>query len=571
MSSIEPESVIKTPTLETDGGIDTEEPSLALPTATSDKNGSLASIQNAIRALIDAVQDPELDIITRAQLRNTLLQVIRLSSDHEDEPVFVTASASPMPEKPYEGLEYEELLKLMEETRLLNRGTKNPWTGGSYVWEGKGMRLKEVIFGGFGRMLDDKGYQPVQMPRELPRVVIDRVCEGIVNLEEGTYWLAESRNGELRHSGQYANSSNDAVMSYYLADRVKSGGKILPFRGYTRHQIIRSHKDSVVPRPLVNSDENCECNEAYSIQETSEACEVEFEAIVTMMTAFFREMGIAFLTVDQSNWGNKPVAKKVTSFQTYAGPVKGSVRLATIYMHDDTFSKLFGLGTRKEDGSFEHAHQVGYGLWEGLIVPLLDHTADEHGLCIPPALAAEKIVFIPKNQDEENQMLALKQALPDPDSATIDIVYRKRYSKRLDKHRTTGTPLRISFGDNGQLIVSRRDTLIPFEIQPKELASSVPHLFASMSKNYEARSRQYMDSHIAEASRVEEIEPLSRKENKLVVFNHCGREECGKEMEKRIVGEFLGHVREYSADGCCIGCGQEGTRKGLFGRRAPTP
>src|SRR3989344_8670675 len=533
-------------------------------------------INEVVAILLKAVESPELSLIIRAEIRRKLNDVIERSLQCETAPDFVEDTASPMVEKEYEGVEYEELLKLMEDAQMLSRGmkfqgSKTPWKGGGYVWQGNGMKFKERIFGGFGEMLDKLGYEQFQTPRELPREIIDAVCEGVVNLEKGTYWLFVGRDGSLRNSVLYANSSNDAVVSYYLANRAKRGEKVLPFRGYSRHQIIRSHRDNVNTKALLNSDENYECNEANRVQETAEEAEAEFEAIISTMQSYFKSVGISFLTVDQSNWGNKPVAKKVTSFQTYGAPVKGSVRLATIYMHDKTFSKLFELGTRKEDGSVEFAHQVGYGLWEGLIVPLLDHLADKHGLCLPPDLTHNQIVIIPKNEKEETKSLEIKQLLDNPDRVLIDTSYNKRYGRRLNKHLAAGIPLRVTFSeDGGRVVLSRRDTLKKHELGPEEFIVAVPHLLSSIKENYVERSRKYTEAHLAEAHHVDEIAQLV-KDQKLVIFNHCAADECAIKMERALTGEFLGHVREFPAKGNCIGCGQDGKRKGLFGRRAPTP
>lgn len=533
-------------------------------------NQEQGEINHSIQNLLSIAESSCGNSAVINQIREKLQILLAELAQMEQPPDFVKETAKPLPEKPYEGADYEALMKLLEGAGIISRGVGTIWKGGGYVWLGNGMRIKEEIFGGFENVLDQSGYEPFQVPSELPREVIDAVNAGVVDLEKGTYWLAEQRDGGLRHSGLYANSSNDAVVSYFLANEARAGGKILPFKGYSRHQIIRSHKDSINTKPFLNSDENYECFEAYSIQENDEKCEEEFDAIIKMMQAYFEKLGISFLIVDQSNWGNKPVAKKVTSLQTYAGQVRGSVRLATIYKHDTTFSRLFDLSTKNQDGSKEFAHQVGYGLWEGLMVPLFDHLSDEHGLCIPPKLAACHIVFVPRDEEEENKALQTEKLLKGF-KVKIDNSYRKRFIKRLNKYRTEGVPVRITFSGNGdKILVSRRDTLKTHEMEPGELAASLPHIMESISANYVQRSKDYLGSHVARAERLDEVADLVIGQ-KLVIFNHCGTEECGKAMEKKMKGEFLGHLRGETAQGCCIACGQDAKRIGLFGRRAPTP
>ncbi|MCK5017689.1 MAG: hypothetical protein KAS32_11550, partial [Candidatus Peribacteraceae bacterium] len=465
-------------------------------------------VREAVDKLITVIKNPDLDLVVRHAISLKVRTLLEAVENSNVPPQFVVDTATPIQEKPYEGMSYEMLMKLLEQADIISRGVGTIWKGGGYVWLGNGMRIKEEIFGGFENILDEFGYEPFQIPSELPREVIDAVNEGVVNLEEGTYWLAELRDGELRNSGLYANSSNDAVVSYFLANRARAGGKILPFRGYSRHQIIRSHKDSANTKAFLNSDENYECFEAYSIHETSKDCEIEFQKIIEIMQEYFNKLGISFLTVDQSNWGNKPVAKKVTSLQTFASQVRGSVRLATIYMHDDTFSRLFDLSTKMADGSKEFAHQVGYGLWEGLMVPLFDHLSDKYGLCIPPNVAAHQLVFVPRDEKEEKKILELEKLL-NGYRIKIDRSYQKRFIKRLNKHRTEGVPLRCTFNEDGdKVVLSRRDTLQTHEVDPLEFVASMPHFLKSIGENYAERSKGHLENHVAKAGQIEDIQKL---------------------------------------------------------------
>lgn len=481
-------------------------------------------------------------------------------------PDFVESMASPLPEKDRAGMEYETIMRMMETTGMISRGTGRIWEGGGYVWLPNGMRLKENVFSRFAAILDDLGYGPFQTPRVLPKAIIEAVNNGIVNLTKGTYWLAEKRDGEFRDSGRYANSTNDPVINYHLGNALRRDPNAVPFKGYGRHQIIRSHSGST--KPFFNSDENTDLFEAYSIQETADDCEGEFELIVATMQGFFRELGVSFLTVDQSMWGNKPVAKKVTSLQAYAAPANGSVRLATMYMHDDTFARVFNV-FKKIDGKKEFAHQVGFGFWEGLFIPLLDHLSDKYGLCIPPNFAATQIVLVPTDEASELKARELVKVLGGY-RVQIDTRYSKSTQKRLKGHLEAGVPLRVTFDDGGNVSFSRRDTLQNHSLPPAEFAEALPYVLESISQNYSKRSADYVNAHLAEASQRCQIADLVGN-NSLVVFDHCGSDECGQEMERNFPGEFLGHVRDFEIGDCCIGCDQKAFKKGLIGRRAPTP
>ncbi|MBU1974506.1 MAG: hypothetical protein KKH52_03870, partial [Nanoarchaeota archaeon] len=467
-----------------------------------------------------------------------------------------------------ETMSYQRMIDVFEKVGIISRG-KNIWEGGGYMWLPYGMRLKQAIFDGFSRQLDNMGYGPFQSPRILPREIIDNVIRKIVDLTRGTYWLAEKRDGEFRDSGRFANSTNDPVINYHLREQIRNGRAHFPFRGYSHHQIIRSH--SVSTRPFLNSDENTDLFEAYSISETDEACEKEFEIIIKTIQEYFRSLGIAFLTIDQSMWGNKPVAKKVTSLQAFASPVKGSVRIATVYKHSNTFAKAFNVATARTDGKKKHVHQVGFGFWEGLIPPLLDQLRDKYGLCLPPSIAPIQISIIPNNKTFEGSARELASIIGEH-RIDIDQRYNKPIQRRLKDPMVAGVPVRVTFEDNGKIRFSRRDTLEQVCVEVGEFAEAIPHLLKSISANYEKRARAHLDSNVQRAAEISEL-GMILSQSKLATFDHCGEDECGKNMENRFNGEFLGHVREITVNegANCICCGNVAKRTGFFGKRAPTP
>ncbi len=354
-----------------------------------------------------------------------------------------------------------------------------------------------------------------------------------------------------------------------MHEQIRNGRAHFPFRGYSHHQIIRSH--SVSTRPFLNSDENTDLFEAYSISETDEACEKEFEIIIKAVQEYFRSLGIAFLTIDQSMWGNKPVAKKVTSLQAFASPVRGSVRIATVYKHSNTFARAFNVATARTNGKKEHVHQVGFGFWEGLIPPLLDQLRDKYGLCLPPSIAPIQISIIPNNQTfgADARELASKIGKHRVD---IDQRYNKSIQRRLKDPMVAGVPVRVTFMGSGKIRFSRRDTLEQGTVEAGEFTEAIPHLLNSISANYEERARAHLDSNVQRAADISEL-GMILSTNKLVIFDHCVEDTCGKEMESRFRGEFLGHVREINANegANCICCGNIAKRTGFFGKRAPTP
>ncbi len=469
---------------------------------------------------------------------------------------------------------YDQLISIMERVELISRDGRNAWPGGGLVWRGAGMKLKRRLFSNFGRLLENYDYQPMQFPRVVPNRVIEIVSNNVVDLAGGTYWFSEGKDEKINLTGSYANSTNDALVSYHLSFAQKEKRLRLPFKAYTHHQMVRFHRSTT--KPFFNSDENTDLFEAYFVSEDVESVDAEFDRLVELATIFFNRVGIAFVVVDQSMWGNKPVASRVTSLQTFSNPPAGSVRLFSIYYHGDTFSRLFNLKVKTLVGKV-FVQQIGFGFWEGAILPMIDHFSDEFGLTLPSTLSPYAVVLLPR--DDKQLQVARKIA---DELAPLDVLIdrtfeqlgrplnNRRFIQRLTFHLHSGAPLRVTFIDGKTAKVSRRDDLDVREMSVERVVNHIERAIPLIDECLQERSHQYLKTHLQNVGSVGEIRK-NYELGKLSQFSHCGNEECAQNVESAIPGEFLGFIRESKPSGSCVYCNFAAKRTGLAGRRAPTP
>src|SRR3989344_7918766 len=270
----------------------------------------------------------------------------------------------------------EKTLQRMERADLIAR-EKAIWNNGCFVWLPDGMRWKEHAYSKFIKLIEEKGYNPLHLPRMIPRRTIEKVKNSLMDFTKGVYWLSVRRGEQFSDSGWYLNSTSDPVIHHFISEVLKHNHKILPFRGYVREQLYRPHSSSA--RPFINADEGTDVIEAYNIQLSKEECFASFEESITIMEDFFDSLNVSYLVVDQPIKGNKPVSRRVVSLQTYLPALDCSTRVGTVYMHDDIFSKIFGLFIKNNEDKKRYGHEVCLGFGERFLLALLEHHADEYG------------------------------------------------------------------------------------------------------------------------------------------------------------------------------------------------
>lgn len=462
----------------------------------------------------------------------------------------------------------------MEDAQLISRDGGQNWPGGGFVWLGYGFRLKRLMFRRLSEILEMRGYSPMQFPRVVPNSIIQAVCDNIVDLSGGTYWLSEGRSGDVQGTGRYANSTNDALLSYHLSTLSRKQGVDYPFKAYTHHQMIRYHRGRT--RPFFNSDENTDLYEAYFVSPNESDVNKEFLELTEVATQFFNDLGMSFHIVEQSMWGNKPIASAVNSLQTFSIPPSGSVRLFSIYYHGQTFSRLFNLTDGKGHGR-RPINQIGFGMWEGALLPMLDHFSDEYGFVLPSEICPHHVVILPRDENEYKTALELQSVLNDF-RVHIDTRFSKRkkrlsnsrFLRALALHLKQGSPFRISFSNQNELRISRRDNLQVREIPLRAAKDHIRHGLLEYDVQCAERSREYLQANVRHVKDLSESNRLFN-EGKMSLVPHCGFLDCAQSFEKKALGEFLGYVRDQQPSGSCIECSAIAKRYGLVGRRAPTP
>jgi prolyl-tRNA synthetase len=453
---------------------------------------------------------------------------------------------------------YSYLVKTLADLEVrLKRANFIDTQGDAVLWLGDGMSWKNKIYDQFLTRLHDHGFQQLQLPRIVPTSILDQVAERFMDFRNGVFRLAEHDGDDWKTREQYLNSTSDPVLNHYL----KSRPDLLPLKAYVREQLFRPQ--SRAQRPLLITEEYGDIIEAYDINTTTKACNEAMERAASMLKEFIDETGLAAVAVDQPLWGNKPVATRVVSLQTYHPFLKRAMRNGSAYQHNTTFSDIFGVA----DKHGVRAHQVGFGFGERLLPTILSHHGDQHGLAIMPSVAPVQAAIIPYREEDIPRARRVAEALGL--RSRVDDHFNSSLQQRLYRHLQSGVPLRVSIHGEGDIEYSRRDTFGRAKVNEERLEGTLNDVLLGITHSYRERSLTKLHENIAEAGSLLELTKVLN-ERKLALIPFCGTKSCGTTLEASYVGEVLGALIGPGKTEDCIGCGVPGVAT-LYGRRAPNP
>ena len=459
----------------------------------------------------------------------------------------------------------EETLKLMEKTELVSL-EDSLFPGGGLVWLPRGMKWKNLVYKQFYEILELAGFEEMQLPRIVSSTTLDKVAEDFFDFRNGVYWLNDNEGRD--RDKRYLNSTSDPVLNHFLSKKVKQNPKMIPMDIYLKEHLFRPVTGGV---PFLRQEEHSGIIESYSLVWDEESLNNAFTKSREMLKRFFDGLNLSYLEIDQSMWGNKPVAKEVTSLQTLIPSLKGMARIGTTYKHHERFSRIFRVRRKDKNGRNEYAKQVGFGFGERFLLGLLEHHVDSYGFCFTSNTAPTQIAIISNDSSDRSKVEDLKEKLKKY-RISIDEDYSSHIKKRLKKHLVYGTPLRVTITSDNNLLYSRRDTLDRTECSIDYFVSHLDNILQDVDNSLRYRSQEFFNGNLVQTNSLAEIDSILYN-NKVVLINHCLQESFGQALEDKYPGELLGKVltKNIRNDAPCVLCKIEKGYISAYAKRAPNP
>ena len=259
--------------------------------------------------------------------------------------------------------------------------------------------------------------------------------------------------------------------------------------------------------------------EGHTVHATKEEAAEEVERALRMYEAMDRDsLALPVLTGKKSPKETFAGADYTMTTEALARDGK-AIQAGTSHLLGQTFAKAFGIQFQDEKGQMQHAWQTSWGVSTRIVGTLIVCHGDEKGLRLPPRIAPIQVVMVPiyKGEDEQRRVL---QELGDMVETLETFGVRVHLDDRdnmspgykFNEWEVKGVPLRLELGPRdlkeAKVVIARRDTSEKFAMPMAEVHEKIPALLEEIQENMLAQAQEFLDSHIKEASTMEEMKAI---------------------------------------------------------------
>ena len=200
---------------------------------------------------------------------------------------------------------------------------------------------------------------------------------------------------------------------------------------------------------------------------------------------------------------------------------------------------------------------------------------DDDGLVLPPRVAPVECRIIPIAQHKEGVLDRAHELLAELKKAGYRVkidASDKSPGWKFSEQEILGIPTRIEIGpkdiENNQVVVVRRDNREKIVVSLDDIATQLRVILETIQSDMYNKAKAFLDSHIYEATTLEEMVEKFKSDRGLIKACWCGDEACEDEVKYATGGaatRCLIEDEEMISDKC-IYCGKPAKHMVYWGK-----
>ena len=252
-----------------------------------------------------------------------------------------------------------------------------------------------------------------------------------------------------------------------------------------------------------------------------------------------------------------------------------ALQSATSHFFGSSFPSAFGIQYSDKNNELHEVYETSWGLSTRIIGALIMVHGDDSGLVIPPRIAPVQTMIIPIAQHKEGVL--------DKANELVDTLKAAGYKVKIDDsdkapgwkfsgQEILGIPTRIEIGpkdiENNQAVIVRRDTREKIVVSLDELTTKLAEVLETMQNDMFERAKAFLDSHINEATTMDEMNEKFNENLGFIKAMWCGDEACEDEIKAQTGGatsRCIPFEQEEISD-TCVCCGKKAKHMVVWGR-----
>jgi prolyl-tRNA synthetase len=199
---------------------------------------------------------------------------------------------------------------------------------------------------------------------------------------------------------------------------------------------------------------------------------------------------------------------------------------------------------------------------------------DDRGLALPPKIAPIQIVIVPIVYKEKEAVIEKARAL----KTLLEKEFRVRLDDRdeftpgwkYNDWEMRGVPLRVEVGlkdiEKGQVVMVPRDGSGKVFVPEDAILDEARRILDALQSGYLNKAREYLETHITEASALDELKATLAEKRGFVKAMWCGALECELKVKEETGASSRCVSLEEKREGPCVSCGKHSTETVFFAR-----
>ena len=199
---------------------------------------------------------------------------------------------------------------------------------------------------------------------------------------------------------------------------------------------------------------------------------------------------------------------------------------------------------------------------------------DDSGLVLPPRIAPVQTMIIPIQQKKDgvlDKAFEIRDTLKSNFSVKVDDS-DKSPGWKFSEQEIQGIPTRIEIGpkdiEKGQAVIVRRDTREKIVTPIEKIEETLAEVLETMQNDMFERAKAFLDSHINEATTMDEMNEKFIENLGFIKAMWCGDEACEDEIKAQTGGATSRCIpeEEEQLSDVCVCCGKPAKHMVYWGK-----
>lgn len=431
---------------------------------------------------------------------------------------------------------------------------------GYAIWE----NIQKILDARFKKV----GVENVYMPMFIPESLLQKEKDHVEGFAPEVAWVTHGGEEKLQERLCVRPTSETLFCDLYK-DIVHSY-RDLPKCYNQWCSVVRWEKTT---RPFLRSSEFL-WQEGHTVHATHEDAEERTIQMLNVYSDFAKEI-LAIPMIKGKKTDKEKFAGAESTYTIEALMPDGkALQSGTSHNFGDGFAKAFGIQYTDNNNKLQYAHQTSWGVSTRLIGAIIMVHSDDAGLCLPPKIAPTQVCVIPIQQKKEgvlDKANELLESLQDADiRATIDDS-DKSPGWKFSEAEMCGVAIRIEIGpkdiEAGKCVIVRRDTREKIDCSLDQVVETVQKTMDKMQSDMYDRAKEYLDSHINDATNYEEFVKAIEEKPGFIRGMWCGNVECEEKIKEdtTATSRCMPFEQEEIA-ATCVCCGKPAKRLVYWGK-----